>query len=65
MGHAEAPQIPEVTDEAGDSPKWVPRLGVGLFVLAVALILLAHRSSESAGDEAPTEAPTAEAAPAE
>lgn len=32
------PALPEVYDEAGDSPRWVPVLGAGLFiVLAVAL----------------------------
>jgi hypothetical protein len=60
MGHAETPQIPEVTDEAGDSPKWLPLLGAGLFALAVGLILWAHVGGESAGSDS-----AAEAAPAE
>jgi hypothetical protein len=27
------PALPEVYDEAGDSPRWVPALGAGLFIL--------------------------------
>ena len=61
MGHAETPQIPEVTDEAGDSPKWLPLLGAGLFALALAAIIWAHMGGEDAGGDAPS----AEAAPAE
>lgn len=34
----EAPGLPEVKDEAGDSPRWLPWLGVGLFCLAAMLV---------------------------
>jgi hypothetical protein len=37
------PGIPEVHDEAGDTPSWVPRLGVALGVVFVALVALALR----------------------
>lgn len=57
MGHANTPpQLPEVTDEAADSPKWLPALGAGLFAVAVVLILLATRFD---GDDAVHEAPPA------
>jgi hypothetical protein len=61
MGHAHTPpQLPEVTDEAGNSPGWLPWLGIGLFVLAVIGITVSHRSSEA--EEAPSDDPAAEAA---
>ena len=48
MGHAETPpQLPEVTDEAGNTPRWVPLLGVGLFVLAVLSIVVCHSGADS------------------
>lgn len=48
MSHPDTPpQLPEVTDEAGDTPSWVPLLGVALFVLMVALVWWAHRQSEA------------------
>jgi hypothetical protein len=31
--HNASPTLPEVYDEAGKSPGWVPALGVGLFLL--------------------------------
>jgi hypothetical protein len=53
MGHANTPpELPEVTDEAGDTPKWVPWLGVGLFVLAVAWIVLGHSEANSQAADA-------------
>jgi hypothetical protein len=52
MGHAHsAPELPEVTDEAADTPKWVPLLGVALFVLAVAGIVMGHCSNPNAEGE--------------
>lgn len=56
MSHAHTPpQLPEVTDEAGDSPRWLPWLGVALFVLMVAYVWWSHRQHEAveAGDTAP------------
>ena len=56
--HAHGPQIPQVIDEAGDSPKWLPWLGMGLFFIVA--VLLAGKSllpepagaAEQAGVEA-------------
>jgi hypothetical protein len=62
MGHANTPpQIPEVTDEAGDSPKWLPALGLGLFALLVGCILWCHMPH----GESAAAAPGAAEAPAE
>lgn len=53
MGHEHsAPQLPDVTDEAGDTPKWVPVLGVALLVLAGAGLVVCHGGSSDAGDTA-------------
>jgi hypothetical protein len=38
-----APGIPDVHDEAGETPAWVPRLGVALGLVLVGLVLLALR----------------------
>jgi hypothetical protein len=52
MGHAHsAPELPEVTDEAADTPKWVPLLGLALFVLAVAGIVMGHCTRPGADGE--------------
>jgi hypothetical protein len=60
MGHANTPpQIPEVTDEAGDSPKWLPMLGVAVLAALVAWAVLSH--SGAAGEE---DVPAAEGEPA-
>jgi hypothetical protein len=37
------PGIPEVRDEAGETPSWVPKLGVALGVLLAVLVALALR----------------------
>jgi type VI protein secretion system component VasF len=48
MSHANhPPELPEVTDEAGDSPGWLPLLGLALFALVVAYIWWAHRQHEA------------------
>jgi hypothetical protein len=55
MGHANTPpQLPEVRDEAGNTPRWVPVLGALLFVIAAAAIVVRHTAfkdddSEHAG----------------
>jgi hypothetical protein len=55
MGHAHsAPELPEVTDEAPATPKWVPLLGAALFVLAVVGIVVSH------GDQGGAPADTAD-----
>ena len=49
MSHPHTPpQLPDVTDEAGETPRWVPVLGVALFVLMVAYIWWAHHDAEQA-----------------
>ena len=60
MGHAETPpQLPEVTDEAGNTPRWVPLLGAGLFALAILAIVLHHSGNN--GDAEPEAAAEAAA----
>ena len=62
------PQLPTIVDEAGDSPAWLPWLGVGLFCLAAMLIAAryglasgAAPAASGAGDAAVAE-PTPAAA---
>lgn len=56
MSHAHTPpELPEIVDEAGDTPRWVPLLGAALFVLAVALVWWSHRQHEAA-EEVPAAA---------
>lgn len=60
MGHADTPpQLPEVTDEAGNTPRWVPLLGVVLFALSIGAIAVCHggEDGEAAQDEAGEAAP--------
>jgi hypothetical protein len=53
MGHAHsAPELPEVTDEAPATPKWVPLLGAALFVLAVVGIVVSHGETDASADTA-------------
>lgn len=54
MGHAHTPpELPEITDEAGDSPKWLPWLGVILFALGSGWIAVCHVGhADEAGGEA-------------
>ncbi len=53
MGHAHTPpELPEITDEAGDSPKWLPGLGLALFVVAALGITLCHGDSGGEGEAA-------------
>ena len=62
MGHGHTPpQLPEVTDEAGNTPRWVPLLGALLFAGSVILIAIFHGgSSEDAGEVPAAEAPAAD-----
>jgi len=51
MSHADTPpQLPEITDEAGETPRWVPTLGLVLFAVIVAYIWWAHRTHEAVED---------------
>lgn len=39
MSHSkDAPQLPQIVDEAADSPRWLPALGFGLFVVVAVVI---------------------------
>lgn len=56
-GHAHPPPgIPEVKDEAGDTPPWVPKLGVVVVLALVALIGYALIPLQPATDDAPAPA---------
>jgi hypothetical protein len=58
MGHANTPpQLPEVRDEAGDTPRWVPVLGVLLFALATLTIVICHTGCSAAPPAAAERAP--------
>lgn len=58
MGHANTPpQLPEVTDEAGNTPRWVPLLGAILFLVSVGAIVVCHGSGEAKEGEATEAAP--------
>ncbi len=61
MGHSNTPpQLPEVTDEAGDSPKWLPMLGAAVLAALVAWAVLSHTGAEGSADEPAGEEPAAE-----
>ena len=61
----EPPGLPEITDEAADTPMWVPVVGVGLLVAFVLLFTYKAVTSEPTGSAAEDGAPQAAAAPAE
>lgn len=66
-GHAHPPPgIPEVKDEAGDSPPWLPKLGVGLAVaVLLAFMLMRVLSPTPAADDGAAEHDGAPAADTE
>jgi len=58
MSHADTPpQLPNVTDEAGDTPGWVPIFGVLLFAALVACVWWGHHQHEAV-EAGATPAPT-------
>jgi hypothetical protein len=62
------PRLPDVVDEAGDSPRWIPWLGLAVlclvaFVLAAQNAVDLNRSHATSAADAGTEQPTT-AAPA-
>jgi hypothetical protein len=65
MSHAkEPPRLPEViVDEAGDSPRWLPLVGLGLLA-AAALLVAVHQATGGSADTtpAPNKAPAGEPA---
>jgi hypothetical protein len=63
MGHANTPpQLPEITDEAGNTPRWVPLLGAILFLASVAAIVVCHGGCGDKAEGA-ADAPAGETAP--
>jgi hypothetical protein len=55
-----APEIPEIVDEAANTPWWVPVLGAALLALFALLFVVAQASD--GGEKAGGAAPAAEAA---
>lgn len=49
------PELPEISDEAGDTPSWVPRLGLALFLLFVGWVVFQHGHAGGADAGADTE----------
>jgi hypothetical protein len=54
------PSLPEVYDEAGDSPRWLPALGFGLLVL-FALVLGTQLKTASPAEPPPPPAAASDA----
>lgn len=54
------PPIPTITDEASDTPMWVPVAGLALFL--VLALFVALRSAMAPAEAEVVDAPTAEAA---
>lgn len=60
------PGLPEIQDEAADTPMWVPALGLGLFVLVALYLVISSAFAEPEAEAAPAiEPPAAAAAPAD
>lgn len=59
--HHHAPGLPEIHDEAADTPMWLPMLGLAIFAI-VALFLITRAAIEDASAELDA---TAEEAPAD
>lgn len=57
-----APGLPEIRDEAADTPMWIPALGLALFVLATVWLVISAALSDI--DDETAEAPVEVAAPA-
>ncbi len=56
------PGLPEIQDEAADTPMWVPFLGLGLFVLVALWLVISSALEDAEAVEAPSVEATAEAA---
>ncbi len=61
----EAPGLPQITDEAGDTPMWVPILGLTLLALMALVFAYEVNTAEPAGEAAAVDAPAEPAEPAE
>jgi hypothetical protein len=51
-GLKQPPDLPDVVDEAGDSPSWVPLLGLAI-LCALALLIAARQALHSSDAPAP------------
>jgi hypothetical protein len=51
-GSKQPPDLPDVVDEAGDSPSWVPMLGLAL-LCALALLIAARQALHHDDSAAP------------
>jgi hypothetical protein len=47
----QAPRLPDVVDEAGATPRWVPLLGIALLIAAVLLVGVRQVMRAGAGGE--------------
>jgi hypothetical protein len=56
------PGLPEIQDEAADTPMWVPILGLSLFVLVALWLVVSSALEDAEAAEAPAVEVTAEAA---
>lgn len=56
------PGLPEIQDEAADTPMWVPALGLGLFVLVALWLVISSALDDAEAASAPSVEATAEAA---
>ncbi|HEX7479901.1 MAG TPA: hypothetical protein VF331_19015 [Polyangiales bacterium] len=60
MSHEKhAPTLPQVTDEAANTPNWVPALGFGLFALFALLFAVRHAMHDAAPTNGAADAPAA------
>jgi hypothetical protein len=68
MSHSnQPPGLPEIVDEAGDTPNWVPLVGLALVVMVALLIAVRQATGGGEADQpagaAGADAGTAQAAP--
>lgn len=61
--HDGPPGLPEITDEAGNTPTWVPLTGIALFAL-VGILIVARLQTDAPAADAPTTDAAADAADA-
>ncbi len=59
-GTAHPPSLPDIHDEAADTPMWVPALGLALLVL-MTLYLVVSAALDDSPDASAVEAPAVEA----
>ncbi len=47
------PRLPDVVDEAGDTPRWVPLLGLGLLCALALFLALRHALDQGQSGKTP------------